>query len=116
MMMTVFHRRGQVSLMRSLGMSRGDITRLYLTHGATIGTIGIAAGLLLGLGACALIRSFQFIHLPAGVYHLKALPCRWLPFDYVVISVCAWLFSMAASLYPALTAARQDPGQGLRYL
>lgn len=116
MMMTVFHKRGQVSLLRSLGMNRHEIAKLYLTHGFTIGTIGILAGLLLGLGVCALIQSFQFIHLPAGIYHLKNLPCKWLPTEYVVICLAAWAFSLVAAVYPALTAARQDPGQGLRYL
>ncbi len=116
MMMTVFHKRGQVSLLRSLGMNKGDIARLYLMHGFTIGTVGIAVGLVFGVSICALIKSFQFIPLPAGVYHLKSLPCKWLWPEYVIICVCAWLFSIAASTYPAMTAAKQDPGQGLRYL
>jgi lipoprotein-releasing system permease protein len=116
MMMTVFHRRGQVSLLRSLGMSRQDVARLYLTHGFTIGTVGILTGLLFGLAVCLLIKSFQFIPLPAGVYQLKSLPCRWLWGDYVIICIMAWLFSLAAAMYPAMTAARQDPGAGLRYL
>ena len=116
MMMTVFHKRGQVSLLRSLGMDRGAIARLYLAHGFTIGTVGIVLGLIFGLAVCALIKSFQFIGLPAGVYQLKSLPCKWLWFDYVVICTFAWIFSLLAATYPALTAARQDPGQGLRYL
>jgi lipoprotein-releasing system permease protein len=116
MMMTVFHRRGQVGLLRSLGMSRQDIARLYLSHGFTIGTVGIALGLATGLAVCALIKSFQLIPLPAGVYHLKALPCKWLWFDYGVICGAAWILSLLAATYPAMTAARQDPGAGLRYL
>jgi lipoprotein-releasing system permease protein len=116
MMMTVFHRRGQVSLLRSLGMSRRDVARLYLTHGFTIGTVGIVAGLAFGIAVCALIKSFQFIPLPPGVYQLKSLPCRWLWGDYAVICVVAWVFSLVAATYPAVTAARQDPGAGLRYL
>lgn len=116
MMMTVFHKRGQVSLLRSLGMNKGDIARLYLMHGFTIGTVGIAVGLVFGVAICALIKSFQFIPLPQGVYHLKSLPCKWLWTEYVIICVCAWLFSLLASTYPAMTAAKQDPGQGLRYL
>ena len=116
MMMTVFHKRGQVSLLRSLGMNRIDITKLYLAHGFTIGTVGILMGLVFGLAICALIKSFQFISLPAGVYHLKSLPCKWLWFDYGIICMSAWVFSLLASTYPALTASKQDPGQGLRYL
>ncbi len=116
MMMTVFHKRGQVSLLRSLGMNRNEIAKLYLTHGCTIGSVGTAVGLGLGVAVCALIRSFQFIQLPAGIYHLKSLPCKWLPFEYGVICLAAWLFSLLAATYPAMTAARQDPGVGLRYL
>lgn len=116
MMMTVFHKRGQVSLLRSLGMSQRDVSRLFLTHGATIGTVGIISGLIFGLLVCLLIKSFQFIELPRGVYHLKSLPCKWLWLDYAVICGAAWVFSLVASTYPALMAARQDPGRGLRYL
>ena len=116
MMMTVFHKRGQVSLLRSLGMNQSDIAKLYLTHGFTIGTVGILLGLAFGIGVCAMIKSFAVIPLPAGVYHLKSLPCKWLWVDYFIICVCAWGFSLVASTYPALTAAKQDPGQGLRYL
>lgn len=116
MMMTVFHKRGQVSLLRSLGMSHKEVTKLFLSQGFTIGTVGIVVGLLVGIAICLLIKSFQFISLPAGVYHLKFLPCKWLWFDYGVICIVAWIFSLIASTYPAFTAARQDPGQGLRYL
>lgn len=116
MMMTVYHKRGQVSLLRSLGMDRGAIARLFIAHGFTIGTVGIILGLAFGVAVCALIKSFQFISLPAGIYQLKSLPCKWLWLDYGLICTFAWLFSLLAATYPALTAARQDPGQGLRYL
>jgi len=116
MMMTVFHKRGQVSLLRSLGMTKGDIARLYMTHGLFIGTIGVTCGFLLGIGMCALIKAFQFIDLPAGIYQLKALPCKWLWQEYAVICAAALIFSLIAAVYPAFTAAKQDPGAGLRYL
>lgn len=116
MMMTVYHRRGQVSLLRSLGMGQSDIAKLYIAHGFTIGTTGIAFGLLLGLGICLLLKSSQFLQLPEGIYQLKFVPVKWLWTDYIVICVSAWLFSLLAAAYPAMTAARQDPGAGLRYL
>lgn len=115
MMMMVFHKKAQISLFRSLGMSQKDIVRLFLTHGFAIGTVGILAGLALGLGVCAIIYYTHNIPLPAGVYLLKSLPVRFLPWDYVVICGCAWILIVVAAIYPALTAARQDPGLGLRY-
>lgn len=116
MMMTVFHKRGQVSLLRCLGMNQKDTARLFMAHGVTIGTVGVIVGLAFGLLICLLIKSFQFVDLPKGIYHLRSLPCKWLWFDYGVICLAAWFLSLLASTYPAMIAARQDPGQGLRYL
>ena len=116
MMMTVFHKRGQVSLFRSLGMDRSAIARLFLVQGFTIGTVGIVLGLALGLGACALIDLLDAIELPSQVYKLEHLPVRWLWVDYGIICGSAWVLSLIAATYPALTAARQHPGRGLRYL
>lgn len=116
MMMTVFHKRGQVSLLRCLGMNQKDTARLFLAHGMTIGTVGVIVGLAFGLLICLLIKSFQFVDLPKGIYHLRSLPCKWLWLDYGVICLAAWFLSLLASTYPAMIAARQDPGQGLRYL
>jgi lipoprotein-releasing system permease protein len=115
MMMTVFHKRSQVALLRSLGMSQKDVLRLYLAHGFSIGAVGIFAGLLVGLGACAAIYFFQFIDLPAGVYYQRKLPVRFLPFEYCVIALSAWILSLLAATYPAIVASSQDPGTGLRY-
>lgn len=116
MMMTIYHKRSQVALMRSLGMEQKDIAKLYLTHGCLVGLIGVFLGLCLGLTICSLLYYFQFVDLPAGIYQQKKLPVKFLPFEYVVVSVCAWLLSLGASLYPAVVAAKQDPGTGLRFL
>ena len=115
MMMTVFHRRSQVALLRSLGMSQKDILKLYLAHGFSIGAVGIVTGLLVGLGACAAIYFFQFINLPDGLYYQRKLPVRFLPYEYMVISLSAWVLSLLAAVYPAIVASSQDPGTGLRY-
>lgn len=115
MMMTVFHKRTEVSLLRSLGMTRADIARLFMLHGFTIGSAGIVTGLIMGLAVCAALKNFQFLPLPAGVYYLKYLPVKFLPTEYGVICLMAWLFSLIAATYPAITAARQNPSSGLRH-
>jgi lipoprotein-releasing system permease protein len=115
MMMNVFHRRTQVALMRSLGMTKFGVARLFILHGLSISIIGIIVGLIGGVVVCALIYYFQFINLPEGVYYLKRLPVRFLPWNYVVICGMALIFGVLASLYPAMTAAKQEPSEGLRW-
>jgi lipoprotein-releasing system permease protein len=114
MMMTVFHKRMQVSLLRSVGMTRMEVANLFLAHGMAIGTVGILLGLVAGVGVCFLIQNFKFIDLPPGVYYIKELPVKFLPPVYLIICIFAWVFSILASLYPALTAAKQSPSYGLR--
>lgn len=115
MMMMVFHKRAQISCLRSLGMSKKDIMKLFLTNGLAIGVIGVVFGLLVGLFLCTIIYFRHDIALPEGVYVLKALPVRFLPLEYGIICITALILIIITAIYPAITAARQDPGVGLRY-
>jgi lipoprotein-releasing system permease protein len=115
MMMTVFHKRGHVSLMRALGMTRRDILRLYVIQGVVIGVTGALLGLAAGILLCLAVEFTRGVPLPADIYYLKVLPVRFLPVDYLVIVLAALGFSFVAAAYPAWVAAGQDPGSGLRY-
>ena len=115
MMMTVFHRKSQVCLLRSLGMTQADVGRIFMIQGLVIGGIGIMIGMVFGLSLCYLLDHFHFVHLPPGIGNLRAWPVKFLPFDYVVIGIFAWILSLAGATYPALTAAKQNPSSGLRY-
>jgi lipoprotein-releasing system permease protein len=114
-MMTVYHKRTQVAVLRALGMTRMDIVKLYLIHGMLIGTLGIIAGLIFGLGVCYAVYKLPLVNLPQGIYHQSKLPVRFLPETYLVIASCAWIFSLVASVYPASIASQQSPSHGLRY-
>ncbi|MCX6128518.1 MAG: ABC transporter permease [Proteobacteria bacterium] len=115
MMMTVYHKKRQISLLRSLGMTQRDIGRLYLVQGFTIGTVGITLGFSLGVGLCFLLKTLRFAELPANLVSLRSLPVKFLFFDYFVICGSAWVLSLLGAFYPAVIAARQNPSQGLRY-
>lgn len=115
MMMTVFYKRGQVAILRALGMTRRHIIRLFLTHGITIGSLGVVGGLLLGLTVCKAITWMKFLELPRGIYQLRHIPVKFLPIEYGVICGLALLLALLAAIYPAFMASRQDPTTGLRY-
>lgn len=115
MMMTVFHKKTQISLLRSIGMTRQDIGRLFLMQGMTVGGVGILLGLILGLSLCYGIASIRYIDVPANLMSIRALPVKFLPVEYGIICVMAWVLSVVGALYPAMTAARQAPSNGLRY-
>src|SRR2546427_1649089 len=106
MIMSVADRRREIGLLRSQGMSRGQITGLFLGEGVTLGLFGfllaIPGGLLLLVGATNSTTIAGF----------------WLPFivpwDAIVQSlVLAMLAVVAGSLYPALRASRMDVTRAL---
>ena len=106
MIMSVADRRREIGLLRSQGMSRGQITGLFLGEGVTLGLFGfllaIPGGLLLLVGATNSTTIAGF----------------WLPFivpwNAIVQSlVLAMLAVVAGSLYPALRASRMDVTRAL---
>lgn len=114
-MMTVFHKKRQVCLLRSLGMTKGDIVKTFLAQGLTIGGAGVVSGLLVGLAACFFLDQIRYVNVPSNLTSLRSLPVKFLYTDYLVICGAALILSTLGAVYPALVAARQNPSSGLRY-
>lgn len=114
-MMSVYHKKTQISLLRGLGMNPRSIAQVFMAHGALIGLIGVGSGLAVGLAGCWLILKVGVIALPQGLYTLQKLPVKFLPAEYSLICLGALVLIVVASVYPAYISARQDPGEGLRY-
>lgn len=113
-MMTVYYKRQQISLFRSLGMKFSDVLRMFIGHGVVIGLVGVCLGVLVGLAGCFLVESIGSLPLPKDVYILQALPVKYLYWDYFFICLCAFAVTVMASIYPAYIAASRQPGEGLR--
>ncbi|MDD9950155.1 MAG: ABC transporter permease [Zetaproteobacteria bacterium] len=114
MMMTVYHKRNQVALMRATGMSKRDVLALFLLHGFWIGTVGVVFGLSCGLGVCLFIEKYAYLIPFPDSFALTKLPVTYLPWEYVLVSLSSWGLSLLAAAYPAVTAAHQDPAGGIK--
>ena len=114
-MMTVYYKRNQIALLRGLGMTCQDVIKIFIAQGALIGTIGVVFGLSLGLSICYLVKEIGIIALPQGIYQLQKLPVKFLLYEYIIICALAFILIICASVYPAMIAGKQDPGNALRY-
>lgn len=123
MIMLVKDKGHAIAILRTMGASRGSIMRIFFLSGASIGVVGTALGL--GLGVCfslniEAIRQF-LQHLTgtdlfsAEIYFLSTLPARldWAEVGQVVLIALG--LSFAATLYPSWRAANLDPVEALRY-
>jgi lipoprotein-releasing system permease protein len=106
-----------------MGATRGLIMRVFFITGASIGTIGTLAGLLLGIlinlnvetlrqVVSGLTRTELF---SPELYFLSQLPAKMDMGETASVILMALGLSFLATLYPAWRAARLDPVDALRY-
>ncbi len=115
LVMLVMEKTRDIAVLMSMGATRQSIRRIFTLQGLIIGGVGTAAGFVLGLSICGLLKHYQFIKLPKGVYSLDYLPILLQWPDLVCIAVGAMLICFAATIYPARQAASLEPADALRY-
>ena len=106
---SVLERTKEIGILRSIGASKKDISRVFnaetLIVGFCAGAIGILATVLLCLPINAII------HAVSGVYNVNAV----LPWQGGVILVAISMFlTFIAGLIPSRLAAKKDPVVALR--
>jgi lipoprotein-releasing system permease protein len=123
LMMVVRDKRGDIAILRSFGATPRSVMALFASQGTLIGVLGTLLGVAIAvlvswrLGALVglLEHWFDIDLLPADVYFLGDLPTQVRPLEVLRISGLALALAVAATLYPALRAARQPPAEALRY-
>ena len=123
LMMVVRDKRGDIAILRSIGSTPRSIMTLFASQGTAIGVIGTALGVVLAVLVCwqlgnvvKLLEAWLHIDLlSADVYFLSDLPTQLRPLEIAEICGLGLVLAVAATFYPALSAARQPPAEALRY-
>lgn len=115
LLMIVLEKMNAVGILKTLGATRGAITRIFLLQGAFIG----AAGTLIGGGLAFLVlelqQKYSVIHIPGDVYFMNTVPVAMHASDFLLIGGIAFVLSLVASYLPARTASGFDPLESVRY-
>lgn len=96
-------RRWQIGVLRSIGLTRGELTRLILCESALLGVVGVVLGLLAGL-----LMAFNVTKLYARVIGID--PPINVPWATVLLAMLVVvIMSIVAGLWPARSTARRAP-------
>ena len=105
---SVLERTKEIGILRSIGASKKDISRVFnaetLIIGFVAGALGIGTTLLLNLPVNALIKSLS------GISNVSRLPVN----GAVVLVLISMALTLIAGLIPSGLAAKKDPVVALR--
>ena len=115
LVMLVMEKTKDIAILMSMGATAAGVRRIFMFQGAIIGVVGTSIGYVLGIVLALLLKKYQFIELPPGVYMMDTLPVIIDPVDLLVIGAVSMLLCFVATIYPARQAARLVPAEALRY-
>jgi len=98
----VSQRRREIGIRVALGARPGEVTRLFLTHGLRLASIGTAIGLTFTVVLVRLMSSLLF-----GVSAID-------PLTYATVAVGLTAAALLACYVPAARAAAMNPVEALR--
>ncbi|KAB1185088.1 MULTISPECIES: ABC transporter permease [Haloferax] len=108
MLMSVSERRGEIGVLRAVGIQREDVLRTILVEAGLLGFVGGVIGAVIsGLVALGLYLAVPEVTLPV-VVNLRTA-------GYLLFAVLfGVVISLASGLYPAWRAANERPVEALR--
>jgi lipoprotein-releasing system permease protein len=101
--MLFLEKRGEVALLRALGLSWRRIRKVFLFDGLLIGCAGVAAGLVMGSGVLLFLDLWKPVALAPEVYFVSSVPVVWSGAVLAGVAAASLLVVLGAS---ALTLAR----------
>ena len=123
MIMLVRDKENSISILRTIGVSEKSILKIFIIIGSSIGFIGTAVGLFIGMLFSINIDKIQKLLedmtgsnlFSAEIYFLSKLPSKIIISEVIIVVFIAFVLSLSATIYPAWRASKIDPIKVLRH-
>ena len=113
----------EIAILRTLGLSKASIAKIFFLIGFTIGFIATVTGVTIGIlfsfyieEIRILITSLFNVQLfPEEIYFLSKMPAE-INFKYIlIVSIFSLVITFFATIFPSISAAKLDPIKALKY-
>lgn len=114
LLMLVLEKTQSIGILKSLGVNKTGIMKIFLFDGLLIGGMGIILGNIVGLGLCYAELKYKFFSLPE-IYYMKSVPILLHSENLLLISMLTIILTFIATLIPSYLASRLDPVKSIRF-
>ncbi len=123
MIMFVKDKEKDIAILRTIGLSRASVMRIFFMIGASIGVCGTFVGAIVGILFSSNIERIQRMLealcdtqvFSPEVYFLTSLPSLLCASDVITTVAVSLLLSCLSTIYPAQKASKLNPTEILRY-
>ena len=123
LIMQVLEKTKDIGVLRAIGATAGDIKKIFVFLGFSVGFIGVVFGSVLGIVLARNINTIAdyvegltgFELFPSDIYYLSSIPVKIVQSDVAIIAIFSLILAVAASFYPAWRASRLNPVDAIRY-
>ena len=113
----------EIAILRTLGISKHSIAKIFFMTGFTIGLFATMTGVIIGILFSYYIEEirvlittiFNIKLFPEEIYFLSQMPSEINLVNIFVISFFSLFITFLATIFPSLSAARLDPITALKY-
>lgn len=103
-----------IGILRAMGYSKKNISKIFLLQGMLIGVSGIILGIIFALGILWYIKNYSIPGI-SSIYYIEKIPVI-ISFKEIVVIVSAnFLIILMSSLFPAYRAAKLETQEALKY-
>jgi len=123
LIMLVKEKTKNIAILRTIGMTRCSVIKIFMLCGSMVGTVGTLSGGILGVAFSLNIERIRvFLESLLGmtlfdpvIYFLTQLPAVLEPVSVLQIMSMSLILSFLATIYPAWKASTLMPAEVLRY-
>ena len=113
----------EIAILRTLGVSKNSIAKIFFLIGFTIGFLATITGVIFGILFSYYIEEIRILIttlfniklFPEEIYFLSKMPSE-INLNYIfLISFFSFLITFLATIFPSISAAKLDPIKALKY-
>ena len=113
----------EIAILRTLGVSKKSIVKIFFLTGFTIGFLATLTGVIIGILFSTYIEEIRILIttlfgvslFPEEIYFLSKMPSEINFTSILIISFFSLFITIIATIFPSMAAARLDPVKALKY-